>query len=139
MFFVGREDSCRMHKKAQVRPVMEYSSFVWAGASPSLLSLLDSVQKRVVKLLNADTQSELLTSLVHRRNVASLCVFYKYVFGVCSGELKSKTVQPLRETWQTIVLRLSVVEQMCTGVHSSLGHRCCGIHFHPRSSHNLLT
>ena len=74
--------------KAAIRPCMEYCCYIWAGASTSCLRLLDRIQRRIINLIGPNL---LLTlhSLSHRRNVASLFLFYKYLYGFCSDELKS--------------------------------------------------
>ena len=81
--------------KATIRPCMEYCCHIWAGASATSLSLLDRVQKRVANLVGPELSSK-LQPLSHRRNVASLCLFYKYVNGDCSDELQ-ELVPPRRK------------------------------------------
>ena len=51
-------------------------------------SLLDRLQRRIVNIVGPDLCSN-LQSLSHRRDVASLSLFYKYFHGCCSDELKS--------------------------------------------------
>lgn len=74
--------------KAQVRPVMEYCSFVWGGASPSQLALLDKIQRRVFSIIDDVSISSQFDSLSIRRDVAGLVVFYKYMHGLCSEEIQ---------------------------------------------------
>ena len=63
---------------------MEYCSHIWGGAPKShRLDLLDRVQKRVVSLVSYGLSSD-LPALSHRRNVATLSLFYKYYYGKCS-------------------------------------------------------
>ena len=81
--------------KATIRPCMEYCCHIWAGASAASLSLLDKVQKRVANLIGPELSSK-LQPLSHRRNVASLCLFYKYFNGECSDELQA-LVPPRRK------------------------------------------
>ena len=81
--------------KATIRPCMEYCCHIWAGASAACLSLLDRVQKRVANLIGPELSSK-LQPLSHRRNVASLCLFYKYFNGGCSDELQA-LVPPRRD------------------------------------------
>ena len=57
---------------------MEYGCRVWAGAPSYYLELLDRLQKRICKSFGP---------LGHRRNVASLSLFYRNFFGRCSSEL----------------------------------------------------
>ena len=61
---------------------MEYCSHIWGGAPRSHgLDLVDRVQKRVGSGLSSDSQA-----LLHRRDVASFSLFYKYYYGKCSSE-----------------------------------------------------
>ncbi|XP_013181000.1 PREDICTED: uncharacterized protein LOC106127467 [Papilio xuthus] len=71
--------------KAQIRPCMEYFCHIWAGAAKYQLAALDSVEKRVKKLIG--DQDLNLVSLEHRRKVARLSVFYRLHFGECAQEL----------------------------------------------------
>ena len=66
---------------------MEYCSHIWGG-SPRFheLGLLGRVQKRVIPLVGSGHSSD-LQALSHRRDVASLNLFYKYYYGKCSSEL----------------------------------------------------
>ena len=72
---------------------MEYCCHIWAGASQRPLSSLDSVQRRLLGLVGPDLYST-LQLLSHRRNVASISLFYRYFHGKCSHELHSR-VPPL--------------------------------------------
>ena len=72
--------------KSTIRPCMEYCCHVWAGESPCHLKVLDRIQKRICNLVGSSHSSS-LESLSHRRDVASLSLFYKYYHGVCSSEL----------------------------------------------------
>ena len=67
---------------------MEYCCHLWSGAPKSHLSLLDRVQHRMRKLVGPDLFST-LQSLSHRRDVASLSLFYRYYFGRCSEGLRA--------------------------------------------------
>ena len=80
--------------KSQIRPRMEYCCHIWAGASESSLSKLDQVQRRL-RWLIGDELFNTLQPLPHRRNVASLSLFYRYFHGKCSDELHS-LVPPIR-------------------------------------------
>lgn len=71
-----------------IRPRMEYNSHVWAGASKSILKLLDRVQERVKVLINDSRVSNSIDSLEHRRNVACVSLFYRYYNGRCSREIR---------------------------------------------------
>ena len=73
--------------KTSIRPCMEYCSHLWSGAPKAgCLDLLDRVQKRMLNLIGVDLAHR-LDPLSHRRDVASLSLFYKYYHGHCSQEL----------------------------------------------------
>lgn len=78
---------CILHLyKSLIRPCMEYCCHIWAGAPVTLLNLLDRIQRRVSNIIGPNLSSKLQT-LAHRRNVASLSLFYRYYNGMCSSEL----------------------------------------------------
>ena len=81
--------------KSQIRPTMEYCCHIWSGASQRSLSSLDTVQRRLLGLIGHDLYST-LQPLSHRRNVASISLFYRYFHGKCSQELHS-LVPPNRQ------------------------------------------
>ena len=57
------------------------------GWCPSCyLDLLDKLQKRICRIVGPSLAA-CLEPLAHRRNVASLSLFYRYYFGRCSSEL----------------------------------------------------
>ena len=72
--------------KSTIHPRMEYCCHVWAGAPSCYLELLDKPQKPICRTVGPSLSASLET-LAHRRNVASLSLFYKYYFGRCSSEL----------------------------------------------------
>ena len=72
--------------KSTIRPCMEYCCHVWAGAPSCYLELLDKLQKRICRTIGPSLAAS-LEPLAHRRNVASLTLFYRYDFGRCSSEL----------------------------------------------------
>ena len=81
--------------KATIRPLMEYCSHIWGGASACHLALLDRVQKRIINLVGEGLGSSLQT-LSHRRSVATLSLFHRYFHGKCSSSLFS-LVPPVRK------------------------------------------
>lgn len=87
--------------KSQIRPTLEYCCHVWGGAPSSYLSLLDSIQRKCVRLIGAPTLTNNLQSLSHRRDVASLSLFYRYYHGRCSSELASSVPLPQSFTRST--------------------------------------
>ena len=69
-----------------MRPCVECCCHVWAGAPSCCLELLDKLQKRICRTVGPSLAAS-LEPLAHRRNVASLSLFYRYYFGRCSSEL----------------------------------------------------
>ena len=72
--------------KSTIQPCMEYCCHVWTGAPSCYLELLDKLQKRICRT-DGPLPAASLEPLAHRRNVASLSLFYRYCFGRCSSEL----------------------------------------------------
>ena len=68
--------------------VFQYDVFnhVWADAPSCYLELSDKLQKRIYRTVGLSLASP-LEPLAHRRNVASLSLFYRYYFGRYSSEL----------------------------------------------------
>ena len=60
---------------------MEYS-----GAPSCNLELLDKLQKRICRTVGPSHAAS-LEPFSHRRNIASVSLFYRYYFGRCSSEL----------------------------------------------------
>ena len=71
MKFLSPEVALYLYKST-IRPCMEYCCHVWAGAPSCYLEF---------------SLAASLEPLAHRRNVASLSLFYRYYFGRCSSEL----------------------------------------------------
>ena len=69
--------------KSTIRPCMEYCCNIWASAPRCYLDLLDKLQKRICRIVGPSLAAS-LEPLAHRRNVASLSLFYRYYFGRCS-------------------------------------------------------
>ncbi|XP_045493438.1 uncharacterized protein LOC123692709 [Colias croceus] len=82
-----RPDHLLLLYKAQIRPHMEYCSHLWAGAPFYQLLPLDRVQRRAVRMIGDPRISDRLDPLALRRDIASLCVFYRIYHGECSNEL----------------------------------------------------
>ena len=72
--------------RSSICPCMEYCCHVLAGAPSCYLELLDKLQKRICGTFGPSLAAS-LEPLAHRRNVASLSLFYRYYFGRCSYEL----------------------------------------------------
>jgi len=82
--------------KAQIRPLLEYSSHIWGAAPDSVLNILNKVQDRAVRLIGDPSVSNSLSSLSHRRSVGELCLFYRYYFGHCSSQIAGCVPPPLQ-------------------------------------------
>ena len=85
MKFLSAEVALYLYKSA-IRPWMEYCCHVWACVPNCYLELLDKLQKRICRTAGPSLAAS-LEPLAHRRNVASLSLFYRYYFGKCSTEL----------------------------------------------------
>ena len=79
--------------KYTVCPCLEYCCDVWAGAPSCYLELLDKLQKRICRTVGPLLAAS-LEPVAHRRNVASLSLFYRYCFGRCSSELTQLVPRP---------------------------------------------
>ena len=84
------------HFKSTICQCMEYYCHVWAGAPSCYLGLLDKLQKRLCRTVGPSLAAS-HEPLAHRRNVASLILFYRYYFGRCSSELAQ--LVPLSFSW----------------------------------------
>ena len=69
---------------------MEYCGHVWAGAPSCYLELLGKLQKRIYRTVGPSLAAS-LEPVAHRRNVASLSLFYRYYFGRCSSDFGRST------------------------------------------------
>ena len=85
MKFLSPEIALYLYKSI-IRPCMEYCCHVWDGAPSCYLELLEKLQKRICRTVGPSLAAS-LEPLAHRRNVASLSLFYRYYFGRCSSEL----------------------------------------------------
>ena len=84
MKFVSPEVALYLYKST-IHPCMEYCCHVWAGDPSCYLELLDKLQKWIWRIVGPSIAAS-LEPLAHRRNVASLSLFYRYYFGRCSSE-----------------------------------------------------
>ena len=75
------------------RPCLEYCSHVWGAAPPSTLSILDSIQRKAIRLIDDQVLSGRLPSLVHRRAVGDFSLFYRYFHRLCSEGFGSIILQ----------------------------------------------
>ena len=85
MKFLSPEVALYLYKST-INACMEYCCDVWAGAPSCYLDSLDKLQKRICRIVGPSLAAS-LEPLAHRRNVASLSLFYRYYFGRCSSEL----------------------------------------------------
>ena len=83
--FLSREVALYLYKST-IRPCTEYCCHIWVGAPSCYLDLLDKLQKRICRIVGRSLAAS-LESLAHRRNVASLNLFYRYYYGRCPSEL----------------------------------------------------
>ena len=92
MKFLSPEVALYLYKST-IRPCMEYCCHVWAGAPSCYLELLDKLQKQICRTVRTSLASS-LEPFAHRRNVASLSLFYRYYFCRCSSELSQLVPLP---------------------------------------------
>ena len=95
MKFVSPEVALYFYKST-IHPCMEYCCRIWAGAPSCYLELLDKLQKRICRIVGPSLAAS-LEPLTHRRNVASLSLFYRYDFGRCSSELAQLVPLPFSQ------------------------------------------
>ena len=76
MNFLSPEVAVYLYKST-IRPCKDYCCHVWAGAPSCYLELLDKLQKRICRAVDPSFAAS-LEYLAHRRNVASLSLFYRY-------------------------------------------------------------
>ena len=79
--------------KSTICPCMKYCCHVWTGAPSCYLELLDKLQKQICRTVGPSLAAS-LEPLAHRRNVASLSLFYRYYFGRCFSELAQMVPLP---------------------------------------------
>ena len=85
MKFISPEVALYLYKST-ILPCTEYCCHVWGGVPSCYLKMLDKLQKRICRTV-APSLAACLERLAHRRNVASLSLFYRYHFGRSSPEL----------------------------------------------------
>ena len=79
---------------------MRYCYHVWAGAPICCLELLAKLQKWICRTVGTSLAAS-LEPLAHRRNVASLSLFYRYYFGGCSFEVAQMVLLPYSQERST--------------------------------------
>ena len=68
-----------------IRPCIEYGSYIYRDSTHT--ALLNGVGSKAFRLIKSPSLTNCLYSLRHRRNVASLSIFYRYFHADCSSEL----------------------------------------------------
>jgi hypothetical protein len=76
-----------------IRPCVEYCSHVWGGSRST--SMLASIDRRARRLIDSPPIADTLDSLVLRRTVGALSLFYRYYHGRCSDELSACVPPPI--------------------------------------------
>ena len=72
--------------KSTIWPRLKYCCHVGVGALSCYLEMLNKAQKGICRTVGSYLAA-CLEPLAHRRNVASLSLFYRYYFSRCSSEL----------------------------------------------------
>ena len=99
MKFLSPEVALYLYKST-IWPCIEYCCHVWAGTSSCYLELLNKLPKWICRTVGPSLVASLEPS-AHRRNVASLNLFYRYYFGRCSSELAQLVPLPYSRGWST--------------------------------------
>ena len=102
MRFLSPEVALYLYKST-IQSCMEYCCHVWAGAPSCYLKLLDKLQKQICRIVGPSLAAP-LEPLAHRRNVATLSLFYRYYFGICSSELTQLVPLPYSRGTLLIIL-----------------------------------
>ena len=87
MKFLSPENALYLYKST-IWACMEYCCHVWTGAPSCYLELLDNPPKHVYRTVGLSLASS-LEPLAHRRNIASLSLFYRYYYRMLSFNLLS--------------------------------------------------
>ena len=82
--------------KSIICSCMEYCCHAWAGTHSCYLELLHKLQKWICRTVGPSIATY-LEPVAHRRNVASLSLFYRYYCGRCSSELDQVVTLPFSQ------------------------------------------
>ena len=126
--------------KTRVRSVMEYCGPIWENASKTVLSKLDTIQRKACRVIGHDNDvcSKVnITSLEHRRRVSGLSQLHRMISGTAPDgvvQLLPSFQEPslcLVTYFKTITssLSLNALKQNTTGKASYLEFVSCGISF----------
>ena len=85
MMFLSPEVALYLYKST-ICQCMECCCQAWAAAPNCYLEFLEKLQKRICRTVGLSLATS-IEPLAHRRNVASLSLFYRYYFDRCSSEL----------------------------------------------------
>ena len=122
MKFLSAEVALYLYK-ATIYPCMEYCCHVWAGAHSCYLELLKKLQKRICRTVGRSLAAS-LEPLAHRRNVASLSLFYRYFFGRCSSELTQQVSLPFFFPGGLLIILIDCMIFHVMSLWNSLTIRC---------------
>ena len=88
--FLGTPDLLTTYK-AFIPSLMEYSSFLWAGAPASHLSQLHTMETKAFMIIGIshDEAESLVLSLSHCRQVGGLSVFYSFLSSLAPPALSA--------------------------------------------------
>ena len=118
--------------KSFVRPLMEYSPFVWSGADACHLSRLDRIQRRALSFLGPGV---IVDSLELRRTISCLCLLYMLMCGLRSPCLLPLLPRHAHHTTHPRTRQQSTRQQ----AQASSGHnRQFSLTLPPRSNNTIL-
>jgi hypothetical protein len=86
--------------KSGVHSFLEYAAPVWQWAAKSHLDKLDSIQNKAKKILNITDDQAIdykIQPQKHRRDVASLCVFYRIKPGMAPSDTCKIVPPPMKQ------------------------------------------
>nr|CAH7738049.1 unnamed protein product [Callosobruchus chinensis] len=73
--------------KAQIRPSLEYCSYIWGAAAPTILSILDAVQRGAIRIVGDPASTCHLQPLSRRRGVLLVTFHFSTVIQTDSAPL----------------------------------------------------
>ena len=82
---------------------IECCCYTWDAAPSCYLEMFDKLQKQICRTVGPSLAAS-LEPLAHRRNVASLSLFYRYYFGKCSSELAQLVPFPFSPRGLLVIL-----------------------------------
>ena len=113
---------------------MEYAPLCWINASPTILGVLDNIQKKALKVIGVDEatahQELSIPSLTHKHQVAAASVLYKMHTKLCPNDLNEFCPLPLE---RRRVTRASTSTPDHAGSIPAAKNSSAGQKFHPHS------